>query len=121
VIGPGIGQGLGLAVPVNAHTRLLLGELIAEGRVLRAWLGLGGRSLAGAALEVTSLVDGGPAARSGLRTGDRLLRAGGEAIGRVGDLQRLLTRDHIGRPLEIELVRRGARLTVTVVPSTMPA
>lgn len=121
VIGPGIGQGLGLAVPVNAHTRRLLGELVAEGRVVRAWLGLGGRSVAGAALEVVSLVEGGPAARAGIRVGDRLLRVGDEPIARMGDLQRLLSGDRVGQPLQVELARAGSRHTVVVVPTVLPS
>ncbi|MEA3217523.1 MAG: hypothetical protein QOJ19_3679 [Acidimicrobiia bacterium] len=121
VIGPGIGQGLGLAVPVNAHTRRLLGELIAEGRVVRAWLGLGGRSVAAAALEVVSLVEGGPAARAGIRVGDRLLRVGDEPIARMGDLQRLLSGDRVGQPLQVELARAGSRHTVVVVPTVLPS
>jgi S1-C subfamily serine protease len=120
VIGPGIGQGLGLAVPINAHTRRLIGELVAEGRVVRAWLGLGGRSVGGAALEVMSVVEGAPAARAGIRPGDRLLRVGGEPIGRMGDLQRLLSGDRVGQRLEVELARAGARLTVIVIPTTLP-
>jgi S1-C subfamily serine protease len=121
VIGPGIGQGLGLAVPVNAHTRRLLGELVAEGRVVRAWLGLGGRSVAAAALEVVSLVEGGPAARAGIRVGDRLLRVGDEPIARMGDLQRLLSGDRVGQPLHVELARAGSRHTVVVVPTVLPS
>jgi S1-C subfamily serine protease len=121
VIGPGIGQGLGLAVPVNAHTRRLLGELVAEGRVVRAWLGLGGRSVAAAALEVVSLVEGGPAARAGIRVGDRLLRVGDEPITRMGDLQRLLSGDRVGQPLQVELARAGSRHTVVVVPTVLPS
>jgi S1-C subfamily serine protease len=121
VIGPGIGQGLGLAVPVNAHTRRLLGELVAEGRVVRAWLGLGGRSVAAAALEVVSLVEGGPAARAGIRVGDRLLRVGDEPIARMGDLQRLLSGDRVGQPLQVELARAGSRHTVVVVPTVLPS
>ena len=36
------GVGLGLAVPVNATTQLIIGALMTEGRVRRAWLGIAG-------------------------------------------------------------------------------
>lgn len=36
------GYGLGLAVPVNATTRHIIGELTSRGRVRRAWLGVAG-------------------------------------------------------------------------------
>ncbi len=42
VAGFGAGQGLGLAVPLNAHTTELIGQLTANGRVRRAYVGLGG-------------------------------------------------------------------------------
>src|SRR5581483_8279043 len=42
VVGPGIGQGLGLAVPVNTVTLEIVGALMAGRRVRRAWLGIGG-------------------------------------------------------------------------------
>ena len=39
------GIGLGLAVPVNGTTRRILAELMANGRVRRAWLGVAGLSV----------------------------------------------------------------------------
>ena len=36
------GYGLGLAVPINNTTRTIIGELVATGRVRRAWLGVAG-------------------------------------------------------------------------------
>src|SRR2546426_552933 len=44
VVGPGIGQGLGLAVPVNATTTGIIAALMAERRVRRAYLGVRGGS-----------------------------------------------------------------------------
>src|SRR5207302_5789485 len=40
VVGPGIGQGLGLAVPINAATRKIVADLMRDGRVRRASLGI---------------------------------------------------------------------------------
>ena len=58
VVGPGIGQGLGLAIPINATTRAIVAALMAEGRVRRAYLGIAGGSRPAAA-------PGGPGHRSG--------------------------------------------------------
>jgi len=44
VVGPGTGQGLGLAVPINAISRAILATLGTEGRVRRAYLGIAGGS-----------------------------------------------------------------------------
>ena len=42
VVGPGIGQGLGLAVPINHTTRRIVAALMTEGRFQRAYLGIAG-------------------------------------------------------------------------------
>src|SRR5205823_4492051 len=42
VIGPGMGQGLGMAVPINDATRRIIASLMTEGRVRRAYLGIAG-------------------------------------------------------------------------------
>jgi S1-C subfamily serine protease len=130
VAGFGAGQGLGLAVPINPHTTELISELMAEGRIRRAYIGLGGGSravpppLAGrlgrrAAVEVTSVVDGGPADRAGIRPGDILLDVAATPIGTISDLQRLLGADRIGVPLTVELVRGTDISRTTVVPEPL--
>src|ERR1700753_3264193 len=118
------GAGLGLAVPVNATTRRIISDLMHDGRVRRAYLGvavvpapvapvwrskLGGRATG---LRVASVVGGGPADRAGLRTGDLLLTAGGHEVATAQDLQRLMFEDAIGHPLAVTGVRNRARVGV---------
>jgi S1-C subfamily serine protease len=130
VAGFGAGQGLGLAVPINAHATELIGELMATGRVRRAYIGLGGGSRAvpaplasrsgqRAAIEVTSVVTGGPAARAGIRAGDILLTVDGRAVGTIGELQRLLSADRIGTALSVEFARGSDLDTTTIVPEPL--
>jgi S1-C subfamily serine protease len=130
VVGPGIGQGLGLAVPVNAITLGIIGSLMAGQRVRRAWLGIGGGSRPlppraakstglAAGLEVTSVVAGSPAARAGIRPEDLILTIDDVPIAAIGELQRLLSADRIGRPVRISLVRAGQQLEKEVVPSEL--
>ena len=131
VVGPGIGQGLGLAVPVNATTRGIVSALMTDGRVRRAYLGIAGGSRplppkAAAAtgrergIEVLTVVGGSPADRAGLRPEDLLLGVDGTGVANVGDLQRLMTGDRIGRPVEVDVFRRGKVQQLRVVPVELP-
>jgi S1-C subfamily serine protease len=126
------GVGLGLAVPVNATTRRIIGTLLRDGRVRRAYLGLvsspaplpaklAGRTGQRSGLRVMDVVAGGPAQRSGLRPGDLLLSAGRRPVADAQSLQRLLFDDAIGRPLPLTVVRSGAMVDVIAVPEELPA
>src|SRR5438034_5694763 len=90
------GVGLGLAVPVNAATRQIVGALMTEGRFRRAYLGIAGgtrplpprlaRSLGRrAGVEVVQVVDGGPADRAGLRAEDLIVELAGTPIEGMDD------------------------------------
>ena len=131
VVGPGVGQGLGLAVPVNATTRGIVSALMTDGRVRRAYLGIAGGSRplppkAAAAtgrergVELLTVVAGSPADRAGLRPEDLLLGVDGNPVSNVGDLQRLMTGDRIGRPVGVDVFRRGKVQSVQVVPVELP-
>jgi S1-C subfamily serine protease len=130
VAGFGAGQGLGLAVPVNGHTTELIGQLMANGRVRRAYIGLGGGSRAvpaplaartgrRRAVEVTSIVEGGPAGRAGIRPGDIVFGLGGHPVDTISDLQRLLGAERIGAPLSVEFARGDNIRTATIVPEPL--
>jgi S1-C subfamily serine protease len=130
VVGPGVGQGLGLAVPLDTTTMAIIGALITRGRFERAELGLSGGPRAlpprvadrldrRRGVEVTSVVAGGPAARAGIRPEDIVVALGGQPVEAINDMLRVLTGDRAGRAMEAQLVRGGALLTVTVVPRAL--
>jgi S1-C subfamily serine protease len=68
------------------------------------------------AVEVVEVVDGSPAADAGLRAGDLIIEADGEAIGDVGDLQRLMSGDRIGQAVTLRIDRSGRLAEVEIVP-----
>ncbi len=126
------GVGLGLAVPINAATRRIVGALMTEGRVRRAYLGIAGgprplppraRTQLGGemrtAVEVVSVVEGSPAARAGLRPEDLIVAVAGEPTPRVDDVQRLMVADLIGAATEVTLVRDGEVMKLELVPEEM--
>jgi S1-C subfamily serine protease len=122
--------GLGLAVPIDAATRLILAALMRDGRVRRAYLGIvgGTRRLSAAlatrigraaGLEVVQLLDGSPAAASGIRAGDVIVALDGRPIAGVGDLQRSLVGDLVGRPIAVSLERDSRLLDLTITPAEL--
>jgi S1-C subfamily serine protease len=130
VVGPGIGQGLGLAVPINTATRQIIGALMRDGRVRRAYLGIGGgsrplppRSAAALnrekGLEVVSVVVGSPAEAARLKPEDIIVSVDGIPVSDVGDLQRLMTGERVGRTVTLEIVRGGQVTRLDVRPTEL--
>jgi S1-C subfamily serine protease len=132
VVGPGIGQGLGLAVPVNATTRAILHALMTDGRVRRAYLGVAGgtRPLAPKAaqqtgrdrgFQVTEVPAASPAAEAGVRGGDIILSLDGAVVGDVADVQRLMTVERIDRTVSVEVWRNDRLLMLDVTLKELAA
>jgi len=130
VIGPGIGQGLGMAVPINANTQQIVSALVRDGRVRRAYLGVaaGPRPLPPRiaqrlgrerGVEVTAVMPNTPAARAGLRAEDAIVTVDDVPVEDVGDLQRLMVVERIGHSIPVELVRGGDLMTIELVPAEL--
>ncbi|HZQ63829.1 MAG TPA: trypsin-like peptidase domain-containing protein [Gaiellaceae bacterium] len=124
------GVGLGLAVPINATTRTIVGALMSEGRFRRAYLGIafGPRPLPPklaaslgrrGGIEVVEVVEGSPAARSGLRPEDVVVEVDGQPVGSTDDLQRLMNGGLIGRAVTARVLRQGRELDVEIVPAEL--
>ncbi len=124
------GIGLGLAVPINDATRRIVGSLMRDGRVRRAYIGIVGGSrplpprLVAAlgrdlGIEVVEVVSGSPAAKAGLRPEDLIVAVDGEPMGDVGDLQRLMVAERIGARLEVSVFRDGRSLAVDLTPEEL--
>ena len=124
------GIGLGLAVPINTATRSIVGALMSDGRVRRAYVGIAGgprplppharsHSPLPTGVEVIEVVDGSPAARAGVRAEDLIVEVDGTPIGGVDDLQRLMVAELIGRPLTASVVRAGRLVRVELVPAEL--
>ena len=108
------GVGLGLAVPINAATRRIVGALMAEGRFRRAYLGIAGgprplpprlaRELGRkSGVEIAQVVEGGPADRAGMRAEDLIVELEGTPIEGMDDLQRVVVGEvieaHLPKPI----------------------
>lgn len=125
------GFGVGLAVPINSTTRMIIGDLISSGRVRRAWLGVAGvpvplppavaeRLQQRRGLRVVEVVPGSPAHTAGLMLGDIMVSAGRRPVETVQTLQRLMLGSRaIGNPLPITVLRRDAMVDVIATPAEL--
>jgi S1-C subfamily serine protease len=132
VVSPGIGQGLGLAVPVNDTTKKIIGALMKDGFVRRAYLGVVGgprplpprlaRELDRThGIEVVQVVDGSPAQRAGIKPEDLLLEIAGTKLDRMEDLQRVMDGTVAGSAVSVTIHRGGRTMDLEVTPAELTA
>jgi serine protease Do len=121
------GIGLGLAVPIDATTRKIIGALMSEGRFRRAYIGIAGgarplpprlavRLGRESAVEIVEVADGSPAAQAGLRPEDLIVALDGVVVEGVDDLQRLMVDDLIGSTATATVIRNGEELELPLRP-----
>jgi len=135
----GTTAGIGFAIPINTAKRVA-NELITQGRVRRAVMGIEGRAIWPDLAEALSLpvqqgllvervVPNGPAAKAGVRGGTRSVLAGlqelriggdvliainGKAVTNQNDLNLMLNRSQPGDTVTLTLLRDGKRINVPV-------
>jgi len=121
-------QGICFAIAASTAERVAI-LLIREGRVRRAYLGIGGETLAlprrivrhfglarDSGVRIETVEGGSPAAAGDLHRGDVVVAVDGAPVASVDDLQRLLVGDAIGRAVDVTVVRRDRVLTLPVTP-----
>ncbi|MGC4116700.1 MAG: trypsin-like peptidase domain-containing protein [Myxococcales bacterium] len=113
-----VGQGIGFAVPINM-AKQVLGELMSEGKVSRSWLGVTVEDLtpevardldlspALAGVLVSAVVEGGPGAGAGLRSGDVITEFNGVAVDDAQRLRWLAATAGIGKTVALNWQRAG--------------
>jgi S1-C subfamily serine protease len=123
-----LAQGLGFAVP-GSTAKWVTGELISHGKVRRLSLGVTAtvtaipRRLArdldlltDRAVQVVSVVRGGPASAAGVAEGDLVVAVNGRIVTGVDDLHRLLAALPFDREFVLTVVRDERLLELTVQP-----
>jgi S1-C subfamily serine protease len=130
-------QGLCFAVP-SSTAKLVIPELMRDGRVARGWLGIGGQTQefsralvrrlglqTESGVLVVAVASGGPGEAAGLEEGDVILKLDGEVTPSVDAIHKLLNRERIGRTVELDVLRNGSRtklkLAVTARPESKAA
>jgi len=123
-------MGLSFAIPIDVAMDVA-DQLRTEGKVSRGWLGVAiqevNRDLAEsfglerpAGALVAQVMDGGPAAKGGLRVGDVILSVDGHAIDMSADLPHLIGAIKPNTKAKLEIVRDGERETLTVQIGALP-
>ncbi len=122
--------GVGFAIP-STQARPVIAQLRERGKVERGWLGVDiqevtpeiarsfGLSEAVGAL-VVDMVEGGPAAKAGVRQGDVILSYDGRAIAKLRDLQRAVAETTAGRAVTLEIWRERKALSLPVAIGPLP-
>ena len=115
--------GIGFAIPVNL-AKPVVTQLASAGHVTRGWLGVGIQPLTADLAKsfrltrtdgalVTSVSEGSPAAKAGLKEGDVIVEYDGRPVARAGDLPRTVAETPVGRAVPLEVVRDGKPVTLT--------
>jgi S1-C subfamily serine protease len=120
-----------IVIPTATLARVI-DPLLTEGRIARAWLGIGlqpvlipdsfrqttGRD---SGLMVVGLAGGGPAETAGILPGDIVLDIDGSGVNRPRALSALLGPDRIGQTAVLRVLRAGAVQAIGVTVSARPA
>ncbi len=123
-------EGIGFAVPSNM-ARKVLTSLITTGKVARGYMGITIQDIdenlaaamhlrAAEGVLVGTVVEGSPAAKSGLKTGDVILEFNGRKVTRSVELRNLIAAQSPGSIVKLRLQREGSERLVTVHLEALP-
>jgi S1-C subfamily serine protease len=120
-------QGISFSIPVNT-AKWVVSELIARGRVRRAYLGLAGQTRPvsrqiqryfelkmATAVQVVTVEENSPAQRAGLREGDLIVALNSGPVASVDEIHRRLTSLPPRSTLNLTILRLGERRELQVV------
>jgi S1-C subfamily serine protease len=126
-------QGIGFAIPAGT-AQWVLTQILTQGRVRRAWLGIAARDRpldlrlvralglsARRAVEILSREEDGPAAGSDLHPGDLIVAVNESYVDGVDALHRQLARVPPGTGLTLSVVRRTRLLSLPLTAREPPA
>jgi serine protease Do len=123
--------GIGFAIPAST-AKTIIADLQDDGTVTRGWLGVQiqpvtediadsiGLSKAGGTL-IAAVTDNSPAEKSGLRTGDAILKVDGKDVKGPKELSLAVAKIKPGTSVEMTVFRQGKEKAVNVSIGTMPS
>lgn len=123
-------MGVSFAIPVQVVLNVYQ-QLRDHGSVTRGWLGVLIQDVTQELAEsfsmpkptgalVSKVLDGSPAEKAGLRTGDIILNFAGASIERSSDLPPMVGGTHVGDKIPVEIIRDGKRQKATIQIAALP-
>jgi len=123
-------EGIGFAIPINKAKRIIR-DLISYGEVHPAWLGLAVQDLderlaqyfqapQGGGVLVTEVDPDGPAAESGVKRGDVIVRLGPDRIRSVDDYEDILKSYTASEKVKLTVARQGRPLDFSIQAKSFP-
>ncbi len=122
-------QGICFAIAVNTAA-FVAARLIKDGKVTRSYIGVAGQNVPlhrrlvrahqlpiESGVLVASVASGSPAAAAGVREQDLIIGYDDRAVAGIDDLHRLLTAEQAGRRVRLEVIRRGERVSLDIIPA----
>jgi serine protease Do len=117
-------MGIGFAIPVNM-AKSIMDSLIAEGRVVRGWLGVVIQNLDEGLAQsfgyddtdgvlVSDVQEDSPADRGGLKSGDIIVRFDGRPVENMDELRLRVAEKKPGEDVEVEIYRDGRDKTLEI-------
>ncbi len=111
--------GAGFAIPINL-VKSVGNQLIANGRVIRGYLGIEMREARGG-IRVRRIFRDTPAYLGGLRRNDIIFQYNGNTVKKVVELQMLVAESQVGERSVIKVLRQGHERTLNVTIGEMPS
>jgi putative serine protease PepD len=116
----GANDGVGFAIPVDT-VKEVVPALKAGREIKRPYLGVStADARTGTGAQVAAVVPGGPAARAGVRVGDRIVAIGGREVTQSTDVSAIVTARKPGDKIDVRVRRGGEERTVRVTLGTRP-
>jgi serine protease Do len=117
-------EGIGFAIPSNMAVHVAQ-ALIAHGKVERGWLGVDTQALTPDLAKsfgltvpkgalIAEVLNGGPADKAGLKSGDVVLAYQGKEIPDASTLRNEVAKSSIGQEVKVGIWRNGQRQDITV-------
>ena len=124
-------MGIGFAIPINL-AKQVMESILSNGSVTRGWIGVEPQNLSKELLEslglpsgtqgvlISGVLEGGPAAKSGVKPGDVLITVNGNSTKDVRQLLNQIAQIAPGNDAKLKILRKDKELELTVQTGKRP-